>query len=209
MKRVLSLALAVILLACGGALAALAGDVRRSQNALADDEMRFQSASAPQKPASVSTLLPAGAVRRALGVDDDLDYRHALRSFRLTRPLEYSGYNSQILLARGFAEAELTEIVFTEADARRRSHAANLLGVLALVEARERPQQLRGASLSKAAGRFETSARLDARNDDAKYNLELTLRQLREDEHQRGEGGGRTGGNESPGAGLSGSGRGY
>lgn len=210
LKRLAALAISGLLFAAGIGLVVLALDVRRWQSAVESELARFHAAAEPETEVTAAETAPFHSARRLLGVDDDLAYRHALRIFRLAMPRShFSGSRPDLGGLRGQAQAELTSVAFVEPDRRRRARAVNLLGVLALLEAGERPPQLRGSALEKAVDRFRIALRLDPSDGDAKFNLEVTMRQLQSDAEQGGAASSSRGGGQAPGAGLAGPGRGY
>jgi len=101
-----------------------------------------------------ATRLPADPVGRALGLEDDLAYRRALRAFAAAR-----------------AGARATAVVAVAAesgDPRLVSRANDLLGVLAV----------RSGAVDAALGRFQDAIHADAQNVNAKRNLETLVRIL-------------------------------
>jgi hypothetical protein len=116
----------------------------------------------------------------------------------------------RLALLRADAQARLLEIVESDGDAKRRSAAANLLGVSALVSlvAEERDRALLlGAALTS----FRRAIALDPANEDAKYNLELSLQRGRQLQLSEAAGGRNPapGGRGSRGAGTGDPGSGY
>ena len=62
-------------------------------------------------------------------------------------------------------------------DRRRGSEAANLLGILAFADSRPSGPTA-PAPVDQSVADFQAAVRLDPGNEDAKFNLELLLRQL-------------------------------
>ena len=77
---------------------------------------------------------------------------------------------------RGELEAELTELA-RSGDLRRGSEAENLLGILAFADSRPSGPTA-PAPVDQSVSDFQAAVRLDPGNEDAKFNLELLLRQL-------------------------------
>lgn len=163
----------VLCFVAGIALLLLAADAARWQDAFASDDVRFRDAPDGDlwKP---DQIVPLGVVRPALGVDDDISYRVALRSFRLSHPEEPGLSDPTLIVFRNEATAQLTDIVDHEEDRSRRSAAANLLGALNYSDAVS-DYTHRGRLIANAASRFQQAIGLDPENADAKYNLELAL----------------------------------
>jgi len=137
----------VACLAAGVFLLLLALDVGRWRTAMASDDVTYRSSPQSQLWAP-RTFLPAGVSRFLLGVGDDIAYRRALRAFRLAR----------------IAAPALSDP----------SEAANLLGAIAYSQALADFTN-RARLIVAAAQQFGQAVTFDPSNDDAKYNLELTL----------------------------------
>jgi hypothetical protein len=207
MSRPLRLLLALVCIALAVLLAFLALDVHRVQGAIRTDDLRFRRSPGEAALWQVEGRLPGDPARRLLGIGDDVQYRSAVRFFRLSglrsqsRSLEQSTFQQA-------AELELSRVGRSASTAATKSAAANLRGVIDLVEAStsDTPGQLLQRSLLE----FRAAVRLDPRNQDARYNLELVL-QVASEAGPGGEedtGGGRS---DTPasGAGAATSGSGY
>ena len=173
MRRAL-LPVAAVLCVCGAAAAALlATDVRAWDSAFrAGDAV---AVARPSLPRTADQILPFHVARSLLGVDDDLALRRALVLFHGG----YTGLPSRDQSpagseARAAAETALERFVHGQGDGPRASIAANLLGVLDLVDAATGVGQS-GASVERAIVELQNAIRLDPRNDDAKANLELAM----------------------------------
>jgi hypothetical protein len=165
-----------VVLAClvvGTALLLLALDVSRLESAFADDDVRYRAA--PEETLWEPTeIVPVGIARGLLAVDDDVRFRRALRGVRLSHP-ETPGFSDPAYVVhRNDATAWLIDVVQRDDDDSRRSAAANLLGILSFADAIA-DYENRGRLLEGAAGRFRQAIAFDPRNEDAKFNLELTL----------------------------------
>ena len=165
---------ASVLCLCGAAVAAvLATDVRAWQSALRADDARALTRP-DDLPRDPEEILPFHAARDLLGLQDDLSLRRALVLFRGG----YTGIPSRDqstagTAARAGAEAALERIVHAESDPRRASTAANLLGVLELVDASATGSG--SAAIGRAIVEFQNAIRLDPSDGDAKANLELAM----------------------------------
>jgi len=208
-RRALAVLAALVLLAAAGALLVLARDVRAWETQLAQDDLVFRHA--PGRPAlwQPHERAPGGAARRLLGVEDDLAFRHALRLFRLGRPRQLAYDKPALVALRGEAQAELAELTRTDPVERRRSEAANLVGVLSLgVEGRE-SAEARSRFLESGVASFQAAVQLDDSNERAKYNLELALRKQETDTASLEAAGSEVPRDNPTGAGLRPRGRGY
>ncbi|MDX6438254.1 MAG: hypothetical protein QOF45_837 [Gaiellaceae bacterium] len=166
-------------------LSLLALDVHRREHSFQADDVLFRVEPLRKDRWQPAELVPFGAARALLGVDDDLAYRRALQLVRRARPRTVTYEQSELVGLRAVAQMQLGLVVRQDADAARRSAAANLLGVLALSLATI-DDSLRPTLLGNAAADFRRAIRLDPESDDAKYNLELVLQRL------EGAGGGGT-----------------
>ena len=197
----------VLALAAAVALAVVAADVLRSQRALEAGDVRFAARTASMRAWTPETVLPAGVSRTLLGVEDDLAVRRALQRFRISRPRSPIRSFDDVGL-RSAAEGELARAARSDPGPEQEALLANLRGVLALEEARAGESQA-PVLLRRAAARFRGAIRLDARFEDAKFNLELALRLLRGPESGSGRGGGQRADTPASGAGTASAGSGY
>ena len=121
----------------------------------------------------VAGLLPFS--ERLLGIDDDLLYRRALHAYADDARRRDSRYDFLRSTFRAEARTLLSEAESAALPASLRSKAANMLGAMTLDEANgdpERKQKLMALSIEH----FRRAIRIDPRNAEAKYNLELLLR---------------------------------
>ena len=205
-RRRLVGALAVAaLFAASGVLAILAGDVARAERALSQGDVRFGAVAGRGGMWEAETTLPSGLTRRALGVEDDIDYRRAVQRFRLSRPRQPVQQFAQLTVRAG-ADRALAAAARDESDPRRRSALHNLRGALALEEARLGTES--GPPIRRAVTQFRLAVELDPRNEDAQYNLELALRLLSRSATTSG-GSGERAATPASGAGSATSGSGY
>ncbi|HMI29247.1 MAG TPA: hypothetical protein VK490_06035 [Gaiellaceae bacterium] len=202
------LATGAVALAAGVMLLLLAVDVGRWNTALARGDVRFKFAPTRMDLWQPDETLPFHPARRLLGVDDDLAYRDALRRFYLARPHANKWSQTNIDALRSQATVWLAEYIREGKDPRRRSQAANLLGVMGLgLAATDDPGQ-RLRFLLFASRSFRGALTMDQTNEDAKFNLELALRLLRQSPTSTG-GGAARGPGRGGGAALSKPGSGY
>jgi hypothetical protein len=207
MRRRTLLVLAAAVCLCAAAVAALlATDVRAWESAFRAGDA--EAVAHPTEPRTADEILPFHVARNLLAVDDDLALRRALVLF-------HSGYtgipsrdqSSAGTEARAEAEAALERAVRVEGDGSRASIAANLLGVLELVDAAAGVGQS-AATVDRAIVEFQNAIHLDPTNDDAKANLELAMSQTPPDSPFRTSRLGSTG-KRHGGASESSPGRGY
>jgi tetratricopeptide (TPR) repeat protein len=197
---------ALLCVACAVLLLLLAIDVRAWDERLAADDLRYRANPVHGNLWKPSQTAPFGLARAVLGIQDDLKYREALRLFRLGRPLENNLYGIETSTLRAEAQVEMGDVADSGPDLARRSQAANLLGVLGFSMA-ARDLSLKDTFLRDAISSFRQAIGLDPTNDEALFNLEFSLQELKVDEQQqlRGASGANAGGN----AGLKPPGRGF
>lgn len=206
--RTVVLAGAGLALALAAGLGLLALDARSWRDTLRDDDVRFQMA--PARTAwDVDERVPFRLARRALAVEDDVELRRALRAFQLART-PGTGFEAaeQRAAIRARAQIALAFVERDAGDARRRALAANLLGLLAFDEAINDPRNS-AELLRRTIADFRRAIAYDAQYEEAKFNLELTLRLSRPEAQERRERVGIFGAGESVGAGAGLPGRGY
>jgi hypothetical protein len=168
-RRYLGAVLAVLGVAMAVVFGAFAIEVATTTRELMDDDFRFRALW------DDLGFLPGSVGVKALGLDDDLEYRRAAAVFVTAAPSRGANVSPKVEAARGQASLSLTRTSEAETDARRRSQLLNFLGLLPLAreleDATERSQVLRGV-----AGTFANAVEVDPTNADAKWNLEAVLR---------------------------------
>ena len=176
-RRWLLLALAVICVPLAIALVLVAVDVLRVSGQVTSDDVRFQA-----RPTILSGLydepgfLPGEVASKAVGLDDDLRYRRAVWLYARANPSNTSVYRTPTQEAlQASLEPKLIDAVRAEKDPRRRSRLLNLLALVAMsryaVDPADRSNIVRGA-----IGSLTNAIEIDPDNADAKFNLELILR---------------------------------
>jgi hypothetical protein len=189
-------------------LTILAADVLRWQGHIERADLRAGSGGA--RIWTADTRLPGDPAADLLQVEDDVRFRRGLQLFRLGNPRR-PARNQHDLNLRLAADARLADVVELHPDASIRSRAAMLRGLLALETARGEPLRAE-TNLRRALAELRTAIRLDDRNLDAKYDLELVMRLLHtvEEESPGAQGEQRQrGGSEGQGAGSSPSSSGF
>lgn len=189
-------------------LVAIAADLLRWDGQLDRGDRSFASGASIQAAAwKPETTLPAGMTQALIDVEDDLDYRSALRRFWLSRPREPIRVFTDVTRRTG-AEREVARVGEADGNRTRKAQLAILRGALLLEEARSSPVQ-REVFVRRAVGEFRRAAELDPANEDALYNLELALRLLRRAGSDSGEGQNARSPLPAPGAGSATSGGGF
>lgn len=177
MRRAAMFAEAAACLVVAALLSLLALDIHRLERSFQADDVLFRAGSVRDDRWQPVEIVPFGAARVLLGVDDDLAYRRALQLVRRASPRTITYEQSELISLRARAQTALGVVVQGDDDVVRRSAAANLLGVLALSLAAI-DDSLRPSLLRNAVADFRRAARFDPGNEDAKYNLELVLDRL-------------------------------
>jgi hypothetical protein len=206
--RVLAVLGAGIALTLAAGLVLLAADARSWRDGVRDDDVLFQMAPGRARW-SPNQRAPFSLARRALGVDDDVRLRRAVRLFQLSQLRTTSfeaGQNLEVMKVR--AQMALAQLERNAAGARDRARAANLLGLLAFQEARNDPLNVT-TLLRRSADEFRRAIAFDPTGEDAKVNLEILLRLSRPGAEKSRERVGIFGGARGVGAGSSRAGRGY
>jgi hypothetical protein len=170
---------AVLALTLAAVLALAAVDVGMLRRTLAADDAQF--AVRPARPDwQTSGILPGTILHSLMGVQDDLEYRRAMRQVVLLRERQGVASGSRLSILVASAEGALLDEVDRDSDPERRAQALNLLGALTVAN----PTVSRGfdtSSLSAGADRFQEAVSLDPANEPAKENLELVYRLLRQE----------------------------
>ena len=212
LSRGVVLALAAALcFVLAASLLLLAHDVSRWREALPAGDIRYRVASEAAPDAwQPETLLPFGAANELLDVGDDVDFRLALRAFRLARLEDTTVSDPELAVLRNAAQARLEAIASGTDDRRRRSRAAGLLGALGLARVATETQD-RLPIIETTIASLQSALELDPENDEAKFNLEVALQRSRGLQLTEASGGQdpTPGGAGSEGAGTGDPGTGY
>ena len=206
-RRWIRPAVFVSALLAGAFLAMLGVDVLRWDRQLEQAELRFASGTGDTGMWTADTYLPSDLSGSLLAVDDDVAVRRAIQAFRTSRPGRPVQQFTHVTL-RSAAEAELARAGRMEPGLRQEARLLNLRGVLKLEEARGAPAET-SVLMRRAAASFRDAIRKDPDYEDAKFNLELTLRLLQEGGAPSGGGGGGRADTPASGAGAASTGRGY
>jgi hypothetical protein len=202
--RVVRGVLALVCLAGAAFFVLLALDARAWGTRIAADDLRFRHETGSHLWQRTD-LAPFGAARSLLGIDDDLLYRRGLLAFRVGRPREPL-FLQAVTTQRIRAQIALQKYYNQSHDPLREAQAANLIGILGFAAATQDAGQ-QATFLNDAVSSFKRAMLLDPGDEDAYYNLELALDQLKETSEQQAGSGKRVGG--TGGAGLRDAGHGY
>lgn len=208
MRRAALVAAALASFALATGLLLLARDVARWPDAIEAGDVRYRVAPRDSDLWKPAQTVPFGAARELLAVEDELAFRQALRALRVAGVAEPMVSDPELALRRNEARARLAAVAGSDVDARRRSRAMGLVGVMSYasgVAAVEDATPL----LRDALVRFRSAIALDPENDEVKTNLEFALQ--RDREAAQGGGGERPtpGGEGAAGAGTREAGTGY
>jgi hypothetical protein len=173
------LAASVVAVPLALVLVVFAIDVLRTPGWVADDDRRF--ASSPVRASgglwNQSGLLATRARLATLDLDDDLAYRRTVALFATLQPGKADAVPTPAQEARwAKLQLDLTTQSREHPDPARRSELQNLLGVTLLARYLYASPDQRNMLLSNAVGAFRAAVELDETNDDAKLNLELSMR---------------------------------
>jgi hypothetical protein len=178
MRRALLVAASIVAIPVAFALVVLAIDVLRTPGWISQDDSRFSSA--PARGSGLWNepgLLATRARLKTLGIEDDFAYRRIVSLFARLRPGEADqGIDPELEARWAKLQFDLTNQSRENPDPRLRSELQNLMGVTLLARYLYASPDQRSMLLSNAVGAFRTAVGLDQRNDDAKLNLELSMR---------------------------------
>ena len=179
----LAAALACLVLAV--LLGLLAVDVARWRGELPAGDVRYRAFPGDDRLWRPAELVPADAAERLLGLQDDLAFRHSLRTVRVARLEDPTVSDPRLAILRTDASVQLESVAVRDRDPERQAAASNLLGVLSIVAFNAQGAGGGGAPdrtelLLNALASFRQAIALDPDNADAKFNLEALL--------QRGQG---------------------
>ena len=176
-RRWLLPALAVLCVPLAIALVLVAVDVLRVSGRVTSDDVRLQAR--PTLPSGLYDepgFLPGKTAAKAVGLEDDLRYRRALWLYARANPSNTSVYQTPEQEAlRASLEPKLIDAARAEHDPRRRSRLLNLLSLASMSRYAGDPSD-RANIVRAAIGNLTTAIEIDPENADAKFNLELILR---------------------------------
>jgi hypothetical protein len=151
-------------------------DVLRVDSSVKADDVRFQAK--PTTPDGLwddTGFVPRGIARKLTGIDDDLRYREAVWLYARVQPGRVIVEGPILEGLRGSAQSKITEASQKESSNVRRAQLLNLLGLISMDRYTSDPAN-RTAIVRDAIGLFASAIETDPQNADAKFNLELALR---------------------------------
>jgi hypothetical protein len=174
---------AVLALVCAGIallIGLLAADVSTWRTTVARDDLRFRALPSHLHLWRPSTVLPGDPASLLNGTGSTIAYRHALQYFWFSRIGSNPEVRQDAPTLRATAQSKLLNMIASAPNARERSTAANLLGVL-VVTTPTVGSETGGTTqvLTRAEQFFQQAIALNSANTDAKQNLELVLRLTR------------------------------
>ena len=159
-------------------LVVLAIDVLRTPGWVSEDDSRF--AGAPVRSSGLWNkpgLLATRARIKTVGLEDDFAYRRIVSEFSRLQPgRAEQGFDSERDARWAKLQFDLANQSRENSDPELRSELQNLMGVTLLARYLYASPDQRNMLLSNAVGAFRTAVELDPTNDDAKLNLELSMR---------------------------------
>jgi hypothetical protein len=175
-RRWLLPAAAVLCVPLAIALVVVAVDVLRVSGTVTRDDVRFQARpTLPQGLWDDAGFLPGDIASKVVGLEDDLRYRRAIWLYARVEPDKVQIATPQQEALQASLEPKLIDAARAEKDPRRRSRLLNLLSLVAMtryaVDPADRSNIVRGA-----IGNLTSAIEIDPDNADAKFNLELILR---------------------------------
>ena len=172
------LAISIVAVPAALVLIVLGMDVLRTPGWISQDDSRFESA--PVRGSGLWNepgMLATRARLEVLGIEDDFAYRRAVALFSRLRPGQADqGIDPEQEARWAKLQFELTNQSRENPDPELRSELQNLMGVTLLARYLYASPDQRNMLLSNAVGAFRTAVELDPDNDEAKLNLELSMR---------------------------------
>jgi len=175
-RRWLRPAAAVLCVPVAIALVLVAIDVLRVSGAVTGDDVRFQAR--PTLPTGLwdePGFLPGELASKAVGLADDLRYRRAVWLYARVEPDKVKIVTPGLEALQASLEPKLIDASRAETDAQRRSRLLNILGLVAMTRYAADPGD-RANIIRGAIDSFQSAIKADPENADAKFNLELVLR---------------------------------
>ncbi len=169
-RRWLLLGAAALCLALAAIAALAARDAGAWQSSLRAGDVAASQGGTPSW--TPDELAPFGFAHRLLGIDDDLAFRRAVALFHRAHtgiPSFDNGLQGSAL--RVAAEVELARAIRSDPNGARASAAANLLGVLSVLDATSPAGSQ--TPIERSIFEFQDAIHLDPSNEQAKANLEL------------------------------------
>lgn len=155
--------------------AVIARDAAAVRHGLERGDLAFEAQPAAERLWRFETTIPYA--EKLFGIEDDLTYRRALRTFAVDDRRSQNPYDFSRPAFRAEAQAALGSAERSGLTPAQRSKLATLAGVLAFDEALLDP--VNGPNLIRESlAHFERAVRTDPTSSEAKYDLEFILRVL-------------------------------
>lgn len=165
----------VLLLALAAIAALVARDAASIRHGMERGDLAFEAQPAAERLWRFQTTIPYA--ENLFGIEDDLIYRRALRTFAVDDRRSQNPYDFSRPAFRAEAQAALGNAERSGLTPAQRSKLATLAGVLAFDEAVLDP--VNGPNLIRESlAHFQRAVRVDPGNSEAKYDLEFILRVL-------------------------------
>lgn len=165
----------VVLLALALIAALIARDAAAIRHGLERGDLAFEASPAAERLWRFETTIPYAD--ELFGIEDDLIYRRALRTFAVDDRRAQNPYDFSRPAFRAEAQAALGDAERSGLTLSRRAKLATLSGVLLFDEAVNDP--VNGPNLIRQSlGHFRRAVRTDPTSSEAKYDLEFMLRVL-------------------------------
>jgi hypothetical protein len=197
----------VLALVVAGALAVFASDVLAARSTMERDDLRFRVTPDARGLWKIEGRTPS--LESLLALEDDLAWRVAAQRFQLSRARANIAYDPTRVSSRAETQAGLASAETHDLTPGQASALANFSAILAYEEAVGDPQN-GPALLRRSTDEFRRAIRLHPANEEAKFNLQLLLQLLEDDNQQRRDRlGVGTGSDDAVGAGAAQEGAGY
>jgi hypothetical protein len=165
----------VVLVALAAIAALVARDAAAIRHGMERGDLAFEALPAAEGLWRFGTTVPYA--KDFFGIEDDLIYRRALRTFAVDDRRAQNPYDFSRPAFRAEAQATLTNAAGSGLTPAQRSKLAVLAGVLAFDEAVSDP--VNGPNLIRQSlVHFQRAVRIDPGSSEAKYDLEFLLRVL-------------------------------
>ena len=171
-RKVLPIVVLVVLAAIA---ALIARDAAAIRHGMERGDLAFEAEPAAERLWRFGTTVPYA--EKLFGIEDDLTYRRALRTFAVDDRRAQNPYDFSRPAFRAEAQATLENAETSGLTPAQRSKLATLAGVLAFDEAVSDP--VNGPNLiRRSLAHFQRAVRIDPTSSEAKYDLEFMLRVL-------------------------------
>ena len=165
----------VVLLILAAIAALVARDAAAIRHGMERGDLAFEALPAAEGLWRFETTIPFA--EEVFGIEDDLTYRRALRTFAVDDRRAQNPYDFSRPAFRAEAQATLGQAENSGLTPAQRSKLATLAGVLAFDEAISDP--VNGPNLMRQSlAHFQRAVRIDPTSSEAKYDLEFILRVL-------------------------------